>query len=117
MSMPIDQLRAPAFWMLSILTACPLTAGRPWTVEAILNIPSLGDPQIRPDGRYYAYVQRGLAGAAWWSVVHMAPIGSGAARKVATGARPRWSPDSLRLASLDGHVHVLDLKRSGDRVV
>ena len=57
--MPIDQLRAPAFWMLSILTACPLTAERPWTVDAILNIPSLGDPQIRPDGRYYAYVQRG----------------------------------------------------------
>src|SRR5258708_37169582 len=116
MAMPIDQLRAPAFWMLSILTACPLTAERPWTVEAILNIPSLSDPQIRPDGRYYAYVQRGLAGSAWRSAVHMAPIGSGAAREVATGARPRWSPDSSRLAYLDGQVHVLDMKGGIARV-
>src|SRR5260370_42542779 len=95
--MPIDQLRAPAFWMLSILTACPLTAERPWAVDAILNIPSLSDPQIRPDGRYYAYVLRGLAGSAWRSAVHMAPIGSGAARKVATGAGPLCSPGTAGL--------------------
>src|SRR5438045_8618281 len=84
--------------LLSILlTACPVAAERSWSVEAILNIPVLSDPQIRPDGRYYAYVQRSLAGSTWRSAVRMAPIASGAAREVATGARPRWSSDPLRL--------------------
>src|SRR6185369_11421372 len=112
-------LRAPVRWMLPIFlsTACSLTAARPWTVDAILNIPVLSDPQIRPDGRYYAYVERSLAGSAWKSAVHMAPIPSGAEREVAAGARPRWSPDSSRLAYLDGQVHVLDMKGGAARVV
>jgi dipeptidyl aminopeptidase/acylaminoacyl peptidase len=112
-------LRRPARWIaLSILsTAGLLSAEQPWTIDAILNIAVLSDPQIRPDGRSYAYVQRSLNGSAWRNAVHLSPIGSGAPREVATGVRPRWSPDSLRLAYLDGQVHVLDIKHGGARVV
>jgi len=84
-------------------------AARPWTVDAILNIDTLSDPQIRPDGRSYAWVsaQHGAHG-----------VDPGQrAKGVASGTRPRWSPDSSRLAYLIKQVHVLDLKSGGLRVV
>src|SRR5262245_60178565 len=100
-----------------LLAAGPLSAERTWTVDAILNIPVLSDPQIRPDGRFYAYVRRSLEGSAWRSAVHIAPIASGAPREVAKGVRPRWSPDSLRLAYMDGQVHVIGKQDSAARAV
>src|SRR5580704_11716638 len=96
--------------VLSLLAAGGgrLHAARPWTVEAILNIPSLSDPQIRPDGRSYAWVQRAPEGKAWRNTVRMATIPSGAVKVVGAGTQPRWSPDSTRLAYLDKQVHLLD---------
>ena len=94
-----------------------LFAAQPWTVDAILNIDTLSDPQIRPDGRFYAWVQRSLQGNAWRNTVRMAAIPSGGGKVVARGTRPRWSPDSSRLAYLNKQVHVLDLKSGGSGVV
>jgi dipeptidyl aminopeptidase/acylaminoacyl peptidase len=93
------------------LLACggALFAARPWTVDAILSIDTLSDPQIRPDGQSYAWVQR--------NKVRMASIPSGSAKVVASGTRPRWSPDSSQLAYLNQQVHLLDLKSAGSRVV
>jgi Tol biopolymer transport system component len=86
-----------------------------------LHIPTLGDPQIRPDGRAFAYVLRSLDGNTWRSTVYLAPIPTGAARAVATGTHPRWSPDSALLAYLDAHtdhqVHVYDLAQRSSRAV
>jgi len=92
----------------AVLAACAgqLCAAQPWTVDAILNIPTLSDPQIRPDGRQYAYVRRSLDGKTWRNAVYVAPIPAGAAQEIARGSRPRWSPDSRRLASLHGQVYV-----------
>jgi dipeptidyl aminopeptidase/acylaminoacyl peptidase len=94
--------------LLAILAACagPVRAAQPWTVDAILGIPTLGDPQIRPDGRQVAYVRRSLDGKAWRDVIFVAPIPAGAAQEIGSGSRPRWSPDSRRLAYLRGQVHV-----------
>jgi dipeptidyl aminopeptidase/acylaminoacyl peptidase len=78
----------------------------PWTVDAILKIPTLGDPQIRPDGRDVAYVRRSLEGKAWRSVVYVAPVPARPAREIGSGSRPRWSPDSKHLAYLRGQVYV-----------
>ena len=40
-----------SFPMIQLAAACGLlAAGEQWTVDAILNIPTLSDPQIRPDG-------------------------------------------------------------------
>jgi dipeptidyl aminopeptidase/acylaminoacyl peptidase len=94
--------------MLAVLAVCagPARAAQPWTVDAILNIPTLSDPQLRPDGREVAYVRRTLDAKKWRSAVYVSPVPAGAAREIATGSRPRWSPDSKRLAWMRGQVYV-----------
>lgn len=69
-----------------------------WTVETMLGLAPLADPQIKPDGSGYAYAQRGQ--------VFRADLPNGAPKVVSKGSRPRWSPDSRSLAWLDGQVHV-----------
>ena len=65
------------FWRFAPASSARL---QPWTVDAILNIPTLGDPQIRPDGRQIAYVRRSLDGKSL-AQYHVcgAPIPAGAA--------------------------------------
>ena len=103
-------LRLRKFWysLLAIAAVCagPIRAAQPWTVDAILNIPTLADPQIRPDGRRLAYVRRSLDGKAWRNVIYVAPVPSGPSQEIGRGSIPRWSPDSRHLAYLHGQVYV-----------
>ena len=102
----------------SLFAAGNLLAGAlPWTIDAILNLPTLSDPQIRPDGRFYAYVERNLDGAVWKDTVRIAPIPSGETRVISAGRRPRWSPDSMGLAFLRRQVYLFDLKSGSSRAV
>jgi len=95
---------------LSVLAAAAalLAHAEPWTVDALMRIPNLADPQIRPDGQACAYVLRTVEGRAWRAKVYLKPIPSGGAQLVAAGSQPRWSPDSELLAYLDGQVQVFD---------
>jgi dipeptidyl aminopeptidase/acylaminoacyl peptidase len=61
-----------------------------WTVEALLGLTQIQDPQIRPAGEMYSYVQNGE--------ILLSPLRGGEARHIHKGRRPRWSPDSNRLA-------------------
>ncbi len=74
-----------------------------------MRIHALGDPQMRPDGKVCAYVERGR--------VFTVPVPAGPAREVAKGLRPRWSPDSRSLAYLDTQVQVYDLAQGAARPV
>lgn len=92
--------------MLGILAAIPLAAAPARTVDALLNISTLSDPQICPDGRSFAYVRRAVDGKAWRSKVYVGAVSSGRAQAAGEGSRPRWSPDSTRLAYLHGQVFI-----------
>ncbi len=61
-----------------------------WTIESLLSLPQVGDPQMRPSGEVYAYVQQGN--------VFLGSLNGGPAKQVHSGRRPRWSPDSKTLA-------------------
>lgn len=77
---------------------------RAMTIVDMINIPSLGDPQLSPDGRQLAYT---LSNADWKANRRIAHIwrvnadGSGTVQ-LTNGTRgegsPRWSPDGLGLA-------------------
>jgi dipeptidyl aminopeptidase/acylaminoacyl peptidase len=61
-----------------------------WTIESLLNLPQVGDPQMRPSGEMYAYVLQGN--------VLLSPLNGSPPKQVHSGRRPRWSPDSRQLA-------------------
>ncbi|HWC00561.1 MAG TPA: hypothetical protein VG672_27835, partial [Bryobacteraceae bacterium] len=75
-----------------------LAASQPWTVDALMRIPSIGDPQIRPDGQAFAYTLRAVEGNTATSSVYLAPIPAAKAQRIGAGSQPRWSPDSKLLA-------------------
>ena len=82
-----------------------------WTIDAILKLASPSDPQIRPDGTGLAYVYRG-------AIYTQALKTDATPSQIERGSRPRWSPDSKRLAFLnDGQVHVQDITAGGTKVV
>ena len=95
-----------------IFPACAslLVGGQSWTVDAIMKIPVLGDPQISPDGKFFAYTRRTVERNAWTSTVYVAPIPSGEAQIIARGSHPRWSPHSGKLAYLDSQVQLFDVQ-------
>ncbi|MEP6533691.1 MAG: S9 family peptidase [Bryobacteraceae bacterium] len=93
--------------LLTLTVAVALTGfslgaqNAPWTMDALLSLPSLGDPQIRSDGKACVYVQQGR--------VYLAPIEGGTPKELAAGRRPRWSPDSKLLAFLADRNHVVQI--------
>jgi dipeptidyl aminopeptidase/acylaminoacyl peptidase len=79
--------------------------GRAITVNDLLALARVSDPQISPDGRWVAYVvsradrQANRMASNLWIV----PAAGGEARQLTRGgsdSRPRWAPDSARLAFL-----------------
>lgn len=74
------------------------------TINELLKIRRVGDPQLSPDGRTVAYTITDVDKAANRGTTHiyLMPTAGGEPKMLATGERssgsPRWSPDSRRLA-------------------
>jgi len=98
-------------WLGAIaLVACaPFTraaaqAPRPMSIVDMIDIPSLGDPQLSPDGRQLLYTLNTADWKANRRVSHVWRVnadGSGTVQ-LTSGARgessPRWSPDGSQIA-------------------
>jgi len=89
----------------SALSAQTPATPRPMKLVDLLDVPSLGDPQLSPDGREVLYV---LTSADWKADRNVGHIwrtsadGSGPAVQMTNAARgesePRWSPDGRVIA-------------------
>ncbi len=83
------QLRS-RFSLLIFATFLPisptLAGGQSWTVDAIMNIPVLGDPQISPNGKFLAYTRRTIEHNVWVNTVYAASIPFGEAQVIAKGS-------------------------------
>ena len=79
-------------------------SARRMTIDDLIAIPVLNDPQLSPDGEQVAFtVMRADREANTYRVnVWLAPAAGGAPRQLTTAAAketaPRWSPDGTRLA-------------------
>lgn len=81
-----------------------LAAGKPMTVDDLLAVKTVSDPQISPDGRRVVYVVSEIdrdankSNSSLWGV----PLAGGTPRRLTTspGANnhPRWSPDGKTIA-------------------
>lgn len=90
--------------LAALMTAEALAAGRPMTVDDLLAVQGVSDPQVSPDGSLVVYVvsvvdrDTNKSNSSLWLV----PVAGGAPRRLTTapGANnhPRWSPDGNSIA-------------------
>ena len=89
----------------ALMLATPLlAAGRPMTVDDLLAVKAVSDPQRSPDGELVAYVvseidrEAGKTNSSLWLVA----VAGGEPRRLTTAPgtnnHPRWSPDGKSIA-------------------
>lgn len=116
-------------WLLVLLAVGSLFAQRPnFDVQALLKIARIGDPQISPDGRTVAFTVQtiDLENNRKPRHIYVVPITGGTPRRLTEAGnlndRPRWSPDSKRLALISdrggsAQVWLMDPDGAGARQV
>jgi dipeptidyl aminopeptidase/acylaminoacyl peptidase len=98
-------IRIALVFIAAVVIASPvLAAGRPITIDDLLAVKSVSDPQISPDGKLVAYVvseidrEKNKSNSDVWLV----PIAGGEPKRLTTSpgsdSHPRWSPDGKSIA-------------------
>lgn len=94
-------------WLLCPLLLPTLDAQKPaFDVEAMMKLARISEPQLSPDGRTVAFTVQtvDLAANRKAKQIYTIPVEGGPARQITTAGsaneRPRWSPDSKRIAFL-----------------
>ena len=100
-----------------LLSLCPLVAAqnRTYTIEDLLRVRRVGDPQISPDGKRVAFTigDVNYEGNRVVTQIYTTSIEGGGMKQLTTGDRssssPRWSPDGKKIAFTTGsQVWVMD---------
>ena len=91
--------------LLALLVTLPLAAQKkPFDAQALWRVTRISDPQLAPDGRTVAFVAEkpDVEANTRPRQIYVVPITGGAARAItregSSNTRPRWSPDSRRVA-------------------
>ena len=86
-----------------------------FTVEDLLKVRRVSDPQVSPDGRQVAFVVGDvkLDDNRVVNQIYLVPVGGGPAKQLTSGSSsagsPRWSPDSKKIAfTTGGQIWVMD---------
>ena len=110
------------FLVLAVVVFCAMAAtfaqqaANPFTINDLLKVRRLGDPQVSPDGHWIAYQVGDVKLDANRAIaqLYMIPITGGAPKQLTTGERssstPRWSPDGSRIAFVTGgQIWMMDM--------
>ncbi|HJP94308.1 MAG TPA: S9 family peptidase [Pyrinomonadaceae bacterium] len=88
---------------------------RTYTVEDLLKVRRVGDPQVSPDGKHVAFTigDVDLAGSRVVTRIYVVSLEGGGIKQLTTGdsssRSPRWSPDGKKIAYITGsQVWVMD---------
>ena len=98
-------MRLPFVLMILIAIATPvLAAGRAMTIDDLLGVKSVADPQVSPDGKFVVYVMSELDRSTQKSNpdLYLVPVAGGDSKRLTTSAgadnHPRWSPDGRTIS-------------------
>ena len=90
---------------LALLAGAALFAQKlPFDAQALLSLARIGDPQVSPDGRTVAFQVQTIdvPNNKKITQIYVMPVAGGAPRQIThagqNNERPRWSPDSRRIA-------------------
>src|ERR1035438_1182650 len=92
------------FGIILILVAASAFAGTPLTVQTMLKLYRIGDPQVSPDGATIVYqaMAPNLAANTRPTQIWSVATSGGAPKQIthegSQNSRPRWSPDGKRIA-------------------
>jgi dipeptidyl aminopeptidase/acylaminoacyl peptidase len=93
--------------LAALLAPNPVHAGtQPWTLDDILAMKVVSDPQVSPDGKWVAYVIQELKpdSSDYQSDLWLASVATGETRRLTAAPEndeaPRWSPDGKWIAFL-----------------
>jgi dipeptidyl aminopeptidase/acylaminoacyl peptidase len=114
--------------LLALALVAPAFAEQTFDVYALLKLARVSDPQVAPDGKMVAFTVQtvDLAANKKPTSIYLVPIGGGEPIKIASGGtvneRPRWSPDSRRIAFVSdrggsSQVWLMEADGSGARPV
>ncbi len=101
----ITNMRVAALCALSLvaLNAWPQNPKAPFTVDAMLRLKRIGDPQLSPDGKTVAFTVQtiDLADNSKPTQIYTVPVDGGAPQQIThegkANTRPRWTPDSRHI--------------------
>src|SRR5438045_9768137 len=99
-SVQCSTMRWLPFVIAGILIGMPaLAAPKPWTLDAIMDLKNVSDPQITADGSSVAYVVSGrdVSRNAYSSGIWVVPATGGVGQRLTgshfSDSHPRWSED------------------------
>src|SRR5437588_3960743 len=99
------------------------TPGARFTVQEMLRIQRVADPQLSPDGRWIAYqiTVPDVAANRSRTQIYLTGVNGGEPKQLTSGnssSEPRWSPDGRRIAYITGgQVWTMDTSGRDNRQV